>query len=140
MRWIVLTLLLVGCRERFDSYSKTLQQARPLIENGWLPSGLPPSASDIRERHDLDTNETWATFAFSASERSRFEGELIENDETIAVRRPGVSWWPAGLLGSVRGEALRRQKLVAYRSRSRSGAYFFVDWEQGRAYYWSPGR
>jgi hypothetical protein len=51
-------LLVAGCSETFESRYSDWQKAQKdgAFERGWLPDWLPPSAADIREIHDLDTN------------------------------------------------------------------------------------
>jgi hypothetical protein len=58
-------LLAAGCSETFESHYSDRQEAQRdgVFERGWLPDWLPASATDIREIHNLDTNE--GAFSFS---------------------------------------------------------------------------
>ncbi|MDA8018470.1 MAG: hypothetical protein MPN21_13595 [Thermoanaerobaculia bacterium] len=38
-----------------------------LIERGWVPEDFPRSATEIREAHDLDTNQVWIRFEVDRS-------------------------------------------------------------------------
>ena len=50
-------IALAGCDTRSETFN-TYQEAKRsgLIERGWIPPELPPDATDIRLRWDLDTN------------------------------------------------------------------------------------
>ena len=72
------------------------------VARGWLPEFLPPSARDIRERHDLDTNAVILRFSFDPAESGFWSpacqpldpGQVREPDARLAA---GVSWWPRDL-------------------------------------------
>ncbi len=51
----------VGCDDRQESVFANVKDARAsgAVARGWVPNDLPESATDLRERHDLDTNEVW---------------------------------------------------------------------------------
>lgn len=103
----------------------------------WLPGLLPESASNIRERHSLDTNEAWVAFTFDKEDANA----LTERCETVAPpqvdpptdpnRFAGASpldWWPDDLFET-------HGKYDFYRCGPRS--YLAVDHEIPEAYYWS---
>jgi hypothetical protein len=50
----------------FDSYAEL--EAAGLIERGWVPAYVPRSATDIKESHDIDTNEGWMSFQFKSGD------------------------------------------------------------------------
>ncbi|WP_147271749.1 hypothetical protein [Corallincola holothuriorum] len=59
--------------ERLENPSITFQnfdelQASGLIESGWLPAYFPRSSTNIKEQHNIDTNEVNATFQYKASD------------------------------------------------------------------------
>lgn len=61
----------VWCMDRLEMMSAEYEDygtARNAIERGWLPTWLPRSATNIREAHDIDTNETFAVFEFDREE------------------------------------------------------------------------
>jgi hypothetical protein len=63
----VLALLATGCSDRIEASFDTHADAKSRGAFGpgkWLPEWIPASATDIREEHDLDTNEMWITFSF----------------------------------------------------------------------------
>ncbi len=66
---IVAALLTVGCGEEPEVHYANWEQASGggAISRGWLPEWLPRSAHNIRERHNIDTNQ--GAFSFSAGGR-----------------------------------------------------------------------
>jgi len=47
-----------------------------------------------------------------------------------------IEWWPTEMRGTINGERLAATGIHGYRSRKGS-LIFAVNWNQGRAYYWS---
>ncbi len=56
---IASVLLVTGCKEQLESHYPTVNAAAHAgaFERGWLPGVLQPDATDIREWHDLDSDE-----------------------------------------------------------------------------------
>ncbi len=105
-------LAVLGCLERIESSYATLGEAKRdgAIERGWIPGFLPPSAREIHEVHDLDTNSTRGSCLFDRSDLSVLRSALVELDreELAGVEIPpprGVRWWPRGLRGSLEHDA-----------------------------------
>ena len=148
-RLILTLLLLVGAAACHNidvvtaSYA-TLEEARKAgaIERGWVPDGLPPGATEIRDAHDLDSNRHWGLFLFPQAEGDVLRRLLQSEETTVAGRTidiPGrVEWWPVLLRGALDEEKIKSTGLRAYRSQ-RGDRLFLVNWQQGRAYYWSIG-
>ena len=147
LRGIVLTLTLVAvsCRD-IDvvtaSYA-TLDEAAEAgaVDRGWVPKGLPPGTRDIREGHDLDSNRRWALFSFPTTEAPALQRLLEPTEMSLdgqVCDAPGrIEWWPVLLRGRLDAERIRAAGLRAYRSADGS-LLFAVNWNQGRAYYWTP--
>jgi hypothetical protein len=71
----VLTVLLAsagGCSEVTGAFYATYADAERAgaVARGWVPSFTPRSATDIREVHDLDTNDQWLRFRVPAGDTS----------------------------------------------------------------------
>ena len=120
----------------------TLQEARDAgaIQRGWVPGGLPDGTSDLREAHDLDTNRRWGLFSFPVSQ-SEVLRRLLRPDEVpltgVQSGIPGrIEWWPVLLRGALNEDQIRAAGLRAYRA-AQGDLLFLVNWEQGRAYYWT---
>lgn len=121
---------------------RTLDEARDAgaIERGWVPEGLPEGTHELREAHDLDSNRRWGLFNFPPAQGDRLRA-LLETDEiSLAGVTCGIpariEWWPVLLRGRLDHEGIKSAGLTAYDAR-RGGLLFVVNWEQGRAYYWS---
>lgn len=104
------------------------------MTRGWLPSFLPASATTIREAHNLDTNEVWATFMIApgamddnnACQRSDRSGVLLP-------RRAGIGWWPDALSE----RSAEEPPAVGYTYfRCGTTAFIAVDGSSGAVYYW----
>lgn len=110
------------------------------IERGWIPAGLPAGTSEIREAHDLDTNRRWGLFSFPVQEAAALRALLGTEIDTSPVScdiPARIEWWPVLLRGQIDGEKARATGLRAYRGRA-GDLVFLVNWDQGRAYYWTP--
>ena len=143
--FLTLTLVATSCRDIevvTASYS-TLEEAADAgaVDGGWIPKELPPGSHDIREAHDLDSNRRWALFSFPTNEAPVLQRLLeptemsLEGQVCDAPRR--IEWWPVLLRGQLDAERIRAAGLHAYRSADGS-LLFAVNWNQGRAYYWTP--
>ena len=58
-------------------------EASGLVDAGWLPGYLPRSANQIEERHNIDTNEVWASFRYKVGDVQTVESmceKIAEND------------------------------------------------------------
>lgn len=138
-------LATAGCRdlEVVTASYATLKEAEEegALERGWIPRGLPPGAHDIREAHDLDTNRHWGLFSFPVKESDALKRLLeptelsLEGHVCDAPRR--IEWWPVLLRDRLDPERVRATGLRTYRSADGT-LLFAVNWNQGRAYYWTP--
>src|SRR5688572_19822129 len=65
-----LVLVLVACDSDVKSHYLTVEDARRdgLLERGWLPDVLPPSARDIDVSNNLDINTSTGSFKFNPAE------------------------------------------------------------------------
>ena len=104
------------------------------VTRGWVPEWLPPSARDLQESHNLDTNASWLTFTFDAADanfpnarverRLRGGGTVVEDVcESVAPEgvvlpwAPQRPWWPKTLRGSAKPPP--------------DYAYYRCKWERG---------
>ena len=68
-------------KSTFGSYEEIERSG--LIARGWLPHYLPPTATDIEESHNLDTNRAWAAFRYQVGDLDAVEtacNRIAEND------------------------------------------------------------
>jgi hypothetical protein len=122
----------------------TLAEARDAgaIANGWIPEGLPPGSTDLREAHLPGTAQRWGVVNFPASEsdalRALLEPQEIALDGERCDMPRRIEWWPVALRGELNGGVLASTGIRGYRAKS-GDLLFAVNWNQGRAYYWVSG-
>jgi hypothetical protein len=105
------------------------------IASGWVPDGVPPAASDLREGHMPD-GAHWGVFAFppadEAAIRALVQAEITSG--TVSCDPPGrLDFWPRVLHSPVDIEKVRSTGFRLYSGGARTYA---INWGQGRAYYW----
>jgi hypothetical protein len=142
--FVLVVLAAAACRDLDVSTASygTLSEARQAgeIQRGWIPEGLPPGTFELRAAHDVDTNARWGLFSFPPAESSHLKALLdpvefpLQGQLCNPPRR--IEWWPILLRESLDAERIAATGLKAYRSTDRA-LVFVVNWNQGRAYYWS---
>jgi hypothetical protein len=136
-------LLLPGCGnlEVVTEHYATLQEAAAAgaIDRGWVPRGLPAGARELRSAHDLDSNRRWGLFNFPPDQGSALKsvvaGEISLAGHTCNPPRR-IEWWPLVLRERLDHDAIVSTGLRAYSARE-GDLIFAVNWNQGRAYYWT---
>ena len=82
-------------------------QEQQAIEKGWVPALLPPSAYDIAETHDLDTNEIFGMFRYQEKDEAALLSKLVDLPELNAT----MGW------GNFLFHVDREKNLVKYRNK-----------------------
>ena len=127
-----------GMNVKTASYAN-MTEARPAIDAGWMPQGLPASAFEIRAAYDTDSSHRWGIINFPATDAGALRGLLQPEEISLMGIRcdvPGrIEWWPVQLRNNLDDERIKATGATAYRSRS-GNLLFVVNWAQGRAYYW----
>ena len=122
-------LLLAGCGETLEARYSTLAEARAsgAVSRGWIPEWLPLGSTNIREVHNLDTNNFMVRFEFPRGAPL----ELPRACVPVAPDKPPKppfrrAWWPSDVPPS--GLATHRyaffgceSTFVAYASASGEG-------------------
>jgi hypothetical protein len=131
-----------GINAQTNSFA-TLAEARDAgaIAKGWMPEGLPPGSHDIREAHVPGTPERWGIIDFPQSQEASLRALLQPDEIPLSGQRceiPGrIEWWPLMLRGALDGGRLAATGIRAYRAKE-GNLIFAVNWNQGRAYFWTP--
>ena len=101
-RFIVLLLVTTDVSACFwerpeSSYASFAEAQRSgAVEKGWIPTWIPSSATDIREIHDIDTNESMLSFAYDAQQGWDLPTDCQPANYTrISSPRFSRRWWPA---------------------------------------------
>mgnify|MGYP001567321486 CR=1 FL=1 len=109
---LVLFLALVistGCigpfTEMFEKRYENKKEADAVGAIGWghwIPAVIPGDASDIREVHDIDTNDTWGCFKTQDFKGLRVMLQKVDAQVVQGPIDPGpneifrnFSWWPS---------------------------------------------
>ena len=110
------------------------------VEQGLLPAGLPPGTRDIRVGHVPGGRGRWGLFNFPPDQDSALKQILQPQEIPLEGQRgdvPGrIEWWPRALRGTLDGERLGITGLKGYKTLDGTRVVA-VNWQQGRAYYWS---
>lgn len=88
--------LLVSCSSKNDTTSfETLEDAKDIIEQGWVPDELPEQTTDIMVAYDLDTNLCNGTFKVPVDEIENFVSSLehTDYDELLSKEYINASFW-----------------------------------------------
>ncbi|WP_162374345.1 hypothetical protein [Pseudoxanthomonas sangjuensis] len=87
-------LVLEERNEQFDSRNEITESG--YFEKGWIPRWLPDSATNIREKHEVDTIATVLVFEYSSGDEPPFGNECVATDsERVSAPRLTAHWWPA---------------------------------------------
>jgi hypothetical protein len=142
--FLMTTALVAACagvKAQTNSYA-TLAEARQAgaIERGWIPDGLPTDSHDMREGHVPGTSQRWGIFEYPQAQEAMLR-TLLEPQELSADGLPcdvpaRIEWWPRVLRGPLDGSRVTATGARVYRAKS-GDLWFVVNWNQGRAYYWS---
>jgi hypothetical protein len=132
----VLTAVLTSmfsCWETPESqYADSVEAGRDgAISRGWIPEWIPSGATNIREIHDIDTNQVWLVFDAPSAELVAIETHC-ERMSTPPERYPRRirKWWPSTLS---RREPSPPDEYLYLRCET---GFIAIDLESGRAYYW----
>lgn len=140
--FVLLSITLVACMPSdftstsYESYAKA-QIVEALGAAAWLPGTLPRSAVDIRETHNVFTNEIWFSYLSTSNDppdkcNSRMVSEL-KFPRARNVREITLFHRDLNLLK-------KSGRAIYYRCRDEEYDYYLaVDSESGRAFGWSPG-
>ncbi len=136
---LLAALVASACSDTYVGVYATLEEARQAgaIARGWVPDGLPPSTTDIREGHDLDSAALWGTFTFPLSETARVRS-LVGEELSAApyCHPPGrLEWWPLALREPIDVSRLHAAGVRLYPARHGNLTYA-INWAIGRAFYW----
>ena len=109
------------------------------IYRGWIPSWIPASARNIRERHNLDTNASELAFEYEVFDMEQLEPVCRPIDTSVLAfpRNPSSSWWPSELREL--SAMIKRFSFFICSDdviASRLTAYLAIDRQQKSGYFW----
>jgi hypothetical protein len=116
-------------------------RAAGALDRGWIPPSLPASATNLREVHDIDTNERWIAFTAPLPELRAMILQLAplsyEAARKTVVDRPwnARQGWPPELSGPF-WHRPRSTDLLSYYVSKEERYCFAIEWQTGRAWGW----
>lgn len=136
--WVVGMKSLEVTSESYGSYSEVAAIAG-IFDAGWIPIWLPKSAINIKEAHDVDTNEAWLTFNFSSSDTFFSSCISIPRDEIVLPVEATLDRFPSfvrDIYSRLKGDT----SLLMYRCNGPTSRLLAVDKDANTAYVWSVER
>jgi len=139
-----LALFFIGC-ERMDTMEntypnfETAMQNRAIGEGRWIPRFLPTSATDIIEKHNLDTNELWLFFHFNTSDLTSMAKSCkqVAQSKIVFPRKKADNWWPQIL--TKRFDDTQRQKTTYMYFQCKDSGIMAINIGKKEVYYWDLG-
>lgn len=114
-------------------------KAKAVGEGKWIPGFLPPSATGIRERHNLDTNEVWLSFQFNQSDPNPMMAscDRVTEDKVTYPRKSPSDWWPR-ILTQLPGGVQTSDQVYEY-YQCKDGGTMAINAKRSEAFYWELG-
>lgn len=134
---VILVLSTFACREDFETSYRTYHDALAdgAITRGWLPAWLPPTATDIVEWHDLDTNATFASFDYGSAPTTTFLSTCEPTSRTPLPSQPRSASWPRDRSDLQFYSCAEKTRFADGRVEVRE-AWVAIDRKRTRAYFW----
>jgi len=127
------------------NYPSYAAVASDSVGQSWLPPFLPRDAVEIREVHDLDTEERWIAFRVApgtlhaiVSNWSPLPWPTARRSVQDRPWRVGGDWPPE--LSTTFWHTARDTHLLSYHRDAASGWCLAVEWPTGRAWGWTCER
>lgn len=138
---LILFFFIIGCERMETSESvypnfEAAIKAKAVGEGKWVPDFLPPSSTNIREKHNLDTNEQWLSFHFTgdiASHISLCKQTIMQ--EIVYPRRSPGNWWPQTLLQNSANQESKNYVYYTCRENNFVGN-MAINFKKSDGYYW----
>ena len=140
---------LLGCTDseiktnHYQTYTDALNDRA--VQRGWYPKLIPASAIDIKEQHDLDTNQVWIRFRISTEDKKVMLDKMrkLTNDEirSLEIITPKVDGWWFGQLAGQEPKTEGEKITDVYVGTCENGSiyersYLVIDRENSYLYYW----
>lgn len=124
----------------FSSMADT--EAQRMVARGWIPSGLPTTATDVHVRWNIDTNMVRGRLRMQVAEVVLLTSKMraVEDRVTPPFWRHGdvtPSWWPSELTPPPQASDLRRQGWDMLAVRDAPSTFIAVRRADGQLYFWT---
>lgn len=108
----------------YDTYEE-LTSVPNIFESGWVPHWLPKTAHNIKESHDIDTNEAWMVFKFSSSDKFYTGCQVINKKDIVIPTEKQTIRFPRFVIDAI--EYINHHTLVFYNCEKNSNRYLAID-------------
>ena len=124
--------------EQPEQFYATYAEA-PRRPDGFLPTLVPPSATEIHERRDSDSGRVWARWKFDPAERERMVAGLrplsLDEAKRLVVEPPAfTAWWT---INPRTMQTSQGRKIQVYEVPGDDQGWLVVDPRSNLAFYWS---
>ena len=98
--FLLIIFAVAGCNEYIEFSDKPVNDYTAIKNNTWIPDWLPPEVKQVREIHNLDTNQTLISFQLDEQARRSFIAELDQVVKKEEIVHPSdnlasrAAWWP----------------------------------------------
>lgn len=118
----------------FDSYNE-MESIPNIFEASWVPGWLPKTASEIKESHDVDTNEAWLVFNFSPSDRFYKSCQEMEYEHVLLPQIRQSVRYPEFVRKLTK--KIRTSTEYFYQCGNDSSRFLAIDHENMRGFIWT---
>jgi len=105
-----------------------------IFEAGWIPRWLPKTARNIKESHNIDTNEAWIVFSFSPVDKFYEACRIIIENKVILPTEKQIRHFPNFVVKGV--SELKGETVTFYQCNDDSSRNLAVDHGSAYAYIW----
>ncbi len=143
--WVVVLVLLVFAvilyasmrfeitESYYDTYEK-IAAVPNIFDVGWIPRWLPKTAKQIKESHDIDTNETWITFEFSISDKFYETCLSVKKSDVDLPSEQRVNRFPSFVAEAL--SSIKNNAIDFYQCDKDGNRYLAIDGQRMRGYIW----
>ncbi len=138
---VFLLLLLVFSLSKLDETSASYENysevaSTPgLFDSGWIPLWLPKSAFNIKESHNVDTNESWLMFNYIASDTFYLSCTLVSKNDIHFPSIDRVGRFPDFVMHNF-GKLQSDDSLTFYDCEGAKGKKIALKSKDNTAYVW----
>ena len=141
--FLVVVPLLACSDTREKSFpSLTDTEAQGMVARGWIPSGLPATASDVHVRWNIDTNMVRGRLRVQGDDAGVLISSMRSVEDGITppfwlhgdVTPP---WWPGELNPPLESSALRRRGWDLLAVPDASSTFIAIRKADGQLYFWT---
>jgi hypothetical protein len=124
----------------YPTYAAAVQAGA--VKSGWVPEMVPKTAIDLREQHDIDSNDVWLRFTLPSADKGQIFNNLKKLSDAdimkIKIRYPRKSdWWFEGLIQqSPANDNALNSDIYTFKCHNEKNGYIAFERNSLKVYYW----